>query len=81
MIKTCVFHKPAVTDAVLDVIKKFSLHKLLENKRTSIYSNDQMRMSIDQKVIRILIYDDKNTNLLENIRGYFYEYEDIYWRI
>lgn len=76
MIKTCVFHKPTASNSIFDIINKFGLNKLLENKRTSIYFNDQMRVSIDKKVIRVLIYDDKNTNLIEKIRGYFYD--DIY---
>lgn len=71
MIKTYVFHKPTASSGVFDIINKLNLNKLLENKRTSIYCNDQMRMSVDKKVIRVLVYDDKNTNLIEKIRGCF----------
>lgn len=72
MIKNCVFRKPTVSNDNFNIIHKFGLNKLLENKRTSIYSNEEMRVSIDKNVIRILIFDDKNTELLENLRGCFY---------
>lgn len=72
MIKTCVFRKPTVSNDNFDIIHRFNLNKLLSNNRTSIYSNDEMRVSIDKKVIRVLIYDDRNITLLEKLRGYFY---------
>lgn len=72
MNKTCVFQKPTASNDNLNIIHKFSLDKILENKRTTIYCNEEMRVSIDKNVIRILIFDSDNTNLIEKLRGYFY---------
>lgn len=76
MIKNCVFHLPSDPD---DMVYKFNLKKIIKNPRTSIYQNEYARFSIDKKVVRVLIYDDKNVDLLEKIRRYFYgeEYERI----
>lgn len=62
------------------LIHKFGLNYVLSNGRTSIYENSNMRLSIDKKVIRVLLFDD-NKILLENLRNYFYgeEYTKIQW--
>lgn len=69
MNKNCVFRKPSNSN---DMIHFFSLNKILTNSRTSIYENDQMRFSIDSRVVRVLIYDASNKELIEKIRTYFY---------
>ena len=62
-----------------DMIKTFNLNKVLSNSRTSIYQNCNARFSIDNNVVRVLLFDDNNLHLLEKIRTYFYgeQYEKI----
>lgn len=72
MIKTHFFNPPSVQKSSMELIDKFELHKILENNRTKIYQNNDMRMCVDHNIIRILIYDENNCSLLEKIRGYFY---------
>ncbi|MBD5395898.1 MAG: hypothetical protein HDR71_16925 [Lachnospiraceae bacterium] len=69
MYKNCVFRLPANSN---DMIYKFNLNQLLTNSRTSIYQNDFARFSIDNKVVRVLLFDENNIDLLEQIRTYFY---------
>lgn len=69
MTKSLVFNLPS--DSV-DMVHIFKLEKLLSNARTSIYQNDDMRLSIDTKVVRVLLFNENNANLLEQIRKYFY---------
>jgi hypothetical protein len=38
------------------VIKRLNLTNTLKNKRTSLWENDDIEISIDKKIIRILIY-------------------------
>ena len=59
------------------MVHKFNLNEVLKNTRTSIYQNEYARFSIDRQVVRVLLYDDQNIDLLEKIRNYFYgeEYE------
>lgn len=77
MIKDYVFQKPA--DSKENLISFWGLCKLLENDRTAIYQNGEMRLSIDQKVVRVVIFDEENDGLKERLRRYFYgeEYEAI----
>lgn len=72
MSKACVFRKNTDSNVNFNIVNKYRLKKLLENKRTSIYSNEEMRVSIDKSVVRVLIFDENNIKLLENLRGYFY---------
>ena len=59
------------------MVHKFNLNEVLKNKRTSIYQNEYVRVSIDKQVVRVLLFDEKNIDLLEKMRKYFYgeEYE------
>lgn len=74
MNKNCVFHLPSDSN---DMVHKFNLNEVLKNKRTSIYQNEYVRVSIDKQVVRVLLFDEKNIDLLEKMRKYFYgeEYE------
>lgn len=76
MSKKCVFHLPSNPT---DMVHKFNLNKVLKNSRTSIYQNEYARFSIDKKVVRVLLYDDRNIDFLEKIRIYFYgeQYEKL----
>ncbi len=56
----------------IDMIHTFNLKPILSNARTSIYQNESARFSIDKKVVRILLYSDKDYPLLQKIRNYFY---------
>lgn len=78
MNKTCTFRAPT-DDKVNILVYTFHLKLLLSNERTSIYENEYMRLCIDKKVIRVLIFDKNNTLLIEKLRTYFYgdEYNNI----
>lgn len=70
MNRTYVFNKPPGLNN--EVINTFDLKKVLSNDRTTILQNEEMRFSIDSKVIRVLLFDQNNTALLEKLRNYFY---------
>ncbi len=63
----------------IDMIHTFNLKPILSNTRTSIYQNEFARFSIDKKVVRILLYNEKDYYILQEIRNYFYgeQYEKI----
>ena len=75
MIKNCVFQLPA--NSKENMINTFHLQHIVSNNRTSIFENNEMRFSIDAKVVRVVLFDGKNTSLLEKLKKYFYgeEYE------
>lgn len=64
----CVFKLNNNTD---DIINKFSLKKILKNTRVSIYENDYMRFSFYDKVVRVLIFKNKQ-QVVDNLYHYFY---------
>lgn len=73
MTESFVFRMPAskekynfVHDMGLD------LKKILSNSRTVIYQSNEMRLSIDEKVVRVMLFDKNNDALLEKIREFFY---------
>ena len=55
-----------------ELIEVFNLKEILSNERTTIYKNDEMRLCVDKTVIRVKIFNEDNTELLENLRMYFY---------
>lgn len=61
------FHKEKI------IINEFGLNLVFKNKRTSIYENEDMRFSFDKNVVRVILYNDKNIELKQKIRNYFYE--------
>ena len=67
------FHKPSDENEIIDFINDFSLHLRLENDRTKIYESNQMRGSIDSSVIRVLIFQETNTQLVEGLDKYLYK--------
>lgn len=75
MNKTFVFHIPPVSKEKADVVQVFNLKKVLQNERTKIYQNEEMRLCIDKKVIRVLIFDEGNKELEERLQEYFYDEE------
>lgn len=68
MSKNCVFELPPNSK---DMINKFNLQMVLSNERTSIYQNNAMRFSIDQSVVRVLIFNDSDI-LIKKLYNYFY---------
>ena len=78
MTKSLVFNLPSDSTSM---INKFQLEKVLSNARTSIYQNDYMRFSVDNSVVRVLLYNENDINLLEQIREYFYgeDYAAQWW--
>ena len=65
MIKTCVFQLPNNSK---EMIHQFKLNKILSNSRTSIFENESMRFCIDSKVVRVLLYNGNDNELLEQVR-------------
>lgn len=45
---------------ILYIIKNFDLKNTLKNNRTSIWENDDLEISIDKSIIRIMIYSTKD---------------------
>lgn len=77
MIKNCVFHLPK--NSKENMIRTFNLNQIMSNDRTTIFQNNEMRFCLDKKVVRVILFDDKNSILLEKLRNYFYgdEYEKL----
>jgi len=61
------FHKEHI------IANEFGLNLVLKNKRISIYENEDVRFSFDKKVVRVLLYNNKNIELKQRIKNYFYE--------
>lgn len=55
-----------------DIIKNYGLNKTLFNKRTIVFENDFMKVSIDKKVIRFNIYKG-NWELAKQLKYLLYE--------
>lgn len=70
MTKNCVFRLPQ--NSIDTMIQNLELRKMLSNDRTTIYQNDDMRFCVDEKVVRVLVYDENNNSLIECLRNYFY---------
>ncbi len=75
MNKTFIFRIPPVSKEKTDVVQEFNLEKILQNERTTIYQNEEMRLCIDKKVIRVLMFDEGNKELEERLWEYFYHEE------
>ena len=54
------------------LIADFNLHHILTNDRTAIYENKDMRVSIDEMVIRVLVFKRYKRELTECVKEYFY---------
>lgn len=77
MIRNCVFKLPANSkENIMDI---FNLQLILSNNRTKIFQNQEMRLCVDKKVARVILFDNNNVILLEKLRNYFYgeEYEKL----
>lgn len=63
-----VFHIPTDSN---NIIARFKLKKIVSNDRTTIYENGNLRFSFDDKVVRVLFFDDKQSTL-DEVYSYFY---------
>lgn len=70
MTENLLFQKKTID--VEKLITDFNLHHILTNNRTVIYENKDMRVSIDKKVIRVLVFEGYKRELIERIKEYFY---------
>lgn len=52
---------------VNDIIKNYKMVNTLKNKRTSIWENDDLQISIDKSIIRILIFSKDDISYYTNI--------------
>lgn len=55
------------TKKVLKTIKQLGLRKCLKNSRTTIWENDDLQISIDKSIIRILIYSKDDISYYNSI--------------
>lgn len=72
MNKVCIFKTPFDGLEKFEIVEKFALKERIKNYRVNIYENEEMRVSIEKTITRVLIYDGNNTNLLERLREFFY---------
>ncbi len=54
--KYIILNKNKNSKKIKTLIKKLNLSKCIENKRTTIWQNGDIQISIDKSIIRILIY-------------------------
>lgn len=52
-----------------DIIHNLKLSNTLKNKRTSIWENEDIEISIDKSIIRILIYCNDDIQYYSNLIG------------
>lgn len=71
MTKNLIFIKPKNKEN--QIINDFNLQEVLKNDRTHIYQNKELRMSFDKEVIRVLVFNSEDKNLIETLEKYFYE--------
>lgn len=70
MSKYIILNKKKNIKQILNIIEKLCLKNTLKNSRTSIWENDDIQISIDKTIIRILIYSNEDicyyTNILKS---------------
>lgn len=71
MYQTLVFQKDNIN--IDQLITDFALYHVLTNDRTAIYENNGMRVSIDRTVIRVMIFDCSDYELIRRVKDYFYD--------
>lgn len=79
MTKRFVFRLP---DGSKDnMISTFNLKERLSNNRATIYENSEVRFSINNKTIRVIVFDEDNLKLQNSLKQFFYgeEYGTVYW--
>lgn len=54
------------------IVTELSLTLVVKNGRTKIYQNSDMRMSVDNKVVRILLFRHENVELEDKLDQFFY---------
>ena len=63
---------------ISSIIKNLNLKNTLKNRRTSIWENDDLEISIDRTIIRVLIFKSKDISYYNKFfRGKYYEKRDI----
>lgn len=74
MTESLVFRIPVTSKDTENFVYDLGLNlkKVLSNDRTTIFQNSDMRLSVDKKHVRVLLFNNKNEMLLEYIREYFY---------
>ncbi len=51
---------------ISSIIKNLNLKNTLKNRRTSIWENDDLEISIDTYIIRIMIYSNEDVQYYTN---------------
>ena len=51
---------------ISSIIKNYNLKNTLKNRRTSIWENDDLEISIDKYIIRIMIYSNEDVQYYTN---------------
>lgn len=60
-------NKKSNVKKVQKTIRKLGLKKCLKNNRTTIWENDDLQISIDKSIIRILIYSKEDISYYKSI--------------
>lgn len=74
MNKLFVFRIPTASKDKKDFVYDLglNLNKVLTNDRTTIYQNNEMRLCVDEKIVRVKLFDKTNYALIEILREFFY---------
>ena len=78
MIESFVYKLPQLSN--VEMMKRYNLKEVLSNDRTTICQNENMRVSFDKVVTRVLLFNNSNHELIEDLNRFFYGedyYEDI----
>jgi len=65
-------------DYLKNLIKEFNLDLHFKNNRTTILSNDNFSISIDDKISRVQIFDQQDYKTIKSIKEYFRNAEEDY---
>lgn len=52
---------------IISALKNMGLNNTFSNYRTSIWENEDVHISVDRKITRILIYDEKNDGTIKHV--------------
>lgn len=70
MCQALVFSQKSIN--IENLVKEFSLNFVFTNTRTTIYENDNMRLSIDDTVMRVLVFEANDYKFIDRLKRYFY---------
>lgn len=73
-----ILNKRKYIKKINNILDKYNLEKTFKNFRTEIWENDDIQISIDRTIIRVLIFKPKDILYYnEFFRGKYYEQREI----